>query len=385
MSFQALYSSESELAKQSSSVGGWVFATYTYPASDEASAEKMAVQIASGQTLGYMPKDFEIYASYIARIKEIDFSASGRCKATIAFPGLLFGTDIAGLLTLLFGKISFAPGICLCGVTADSFYLNALRGPVFGWEGIRQKVHVTSKSPLLMAILKPGLGPNDQVLADQFGELVGAGVHLVKDDEVRVDVSVEDARRRLGLVLKAGKGKGLYVTALNGLAFSLKDRALKLQSDGAQAFLVCPYTYGISVLQSLCDDPDIKVPIFAHPAFTGIMNSGSNGIHPGVSLGTLMRWAGADAVLYPSHYGSICLPKSDTQLIHNALLRGEGHLKASASVPSAGILPEFVAQIAKDFGHDVVVNAGTGMAKSGGGVAEGAKLFLSEIKRHYGV
>ena len=55
----------------------------------------------------------------------------------------------------------------------------------------------------------------------------------------------------------------------------------------------------------------------------------------------------------------------------------------SASIPSAGIMPEFVEKIRKDFGVDVVVNAGTGMARTGGGVEDGAKAFLREIDAHY--
>ena len=96
-----------------------------------------------------------------------------------------------------------------------------------------------------------------------------------------------------------------------------------------------------------------------------------------------MRWAGCDAVLFPSPYGTIALPKSEALDVHAALIRDEGHLKMTASVPSAGIMPEFVAKIKDDFGSHVVVNAGTGMARGGGGVEEGAKAFIQEIEINY--
>jgi 2,3-diketo-5-methylthiopentyl-1-phosphate enolase len=211
----------------------------------------------------------------------------------------------------------------------------------------------------------------------------------VKDDEVRIDVTLEHAKRRLDKVLSAGRGRGRYITALNGPAFELKTRAMALQGLGAQGFLVCPYTYGVSVLQSLCECPEIQVPIYAHPAFTGVMTNGASAIEPAVCLGTLMRWAGADGVLFPSPYGKIALTLGQAKSVHEALTRNEGALKMCASIPSAGILPKFVAEIRKDFGVNVVVNAGTGMAQGSGGdsggksVAAGADAFLHEIGNHF--
>lgn len=383
MADDILFPSKSDLVQLTDRVGGLVVATYSFPAGDAAAARKMAVQIASGQTLGYVPDDLSKYADYVGRVDAVE-CLNGRGVARIVFPKLLFGYDIAGVLTVLFGKISFAPGLRLEAIEGDSRYLSQMSGPRFGLAGIRRMARKDDKQhPLLMAILKPGLGPSDDTIANQFGRLVAAGTDLVKDDETRIDVSLDDAMRRLEKVLVAGKGRGMYVMHLSGPAFELKARALRLQSAGAQAFLFCPYTYGIALLQSLCSDPDIKVPIFAHPAFTGVMGQGSSSIAAEVSLGTLLRWCGCDAVLFPSPYGSIALPKSEAIAVHRALTRDEGTLKMSASVPSAGIMPEFVERIRHDFGTDVVVNAGTGMARSGSGVADGAKMFINELERCY--
>lgn len=374
---------DSQLESLSVKTGGLVFARYSFPTSNIAQAEKMAVQIASGQTIGYVPKPIDAYLLHMGRVRRFGLSETGHGHCEIAYPAHLFGCDMAGLLTILFGKISFAPGLHLSALSADDRYLKTLVGPRIGLEGIRKRAGVLAGKPLLMAILKPGLGIDDHRLADNYAQLVQAGTHLVKDDEVRVDLTLDDAKKRLHAVLEAGKGRGMYVMALNGPAFTLKERALALQTAGAQAFLVCPYTYGVSVLQSLANDSEIKVPVFAHPAFTGIMSSSAHGIHPAVSLGTLMRWAGADAVLYPSPYGSIALPKKDCQDLHQELINPSCALKASASVPSAGIMPEFVEHIRRDFGADVVVNAGTGMARSGATIAEGAKLFLAAMNTHF--
>jgi 2,3-diketo-5-methylthiopentyl-1-phosphate enolase len=379
-----MFPSAAELESLSGRVNGLVYARYSFPAADDAAARVMAKQIGSGQTLGYIPDNLADYRDYVGRVAKVSASG-GRGQAEIAFPRALFGSDIAGLLTVLFGKISFSPGLRLESVHGDDRYLAGLRGPRLGLDGIRAKAGLKSGgSPLLMAILKPGLGPTDAPIAAQFGKLVSNGTHLVKDDETRIDLSVDDALRRLDLVLRAGGGKGIYVTHLSGPAFELRDRAVRLQNAGAQALLFCPYTYGIGLLQALCEAPEIKIPVFAHPAFTGIMGNGPSSIAPEVSLGTLLRWAGCDAVLFPSPYGSIALSHADAKLVHNALIRPEGSLKISAPVPSAGIMPEHVARIKEDFGDKVVVNAGTGMARTGSGVEDGARAFTQAIAKAYG-
>ncbi len=373
----------SEISELSSRVGGLVTGTYSFPASTRADSEKTAIQIATGQTVGYLPSDSEKYRDYIGRVTRIDVQ-DGKGSVNITFPAKLFGQDMAGLLTVLFGKISFYSGIMLESISADSNYLAKLQGPRFGLEGIRMLAGKSgSRTPLLMAILKPGLGPSDAPLAEQFSQLVEAGTNLVKDDETRIDITLDDALRRLECVKKAAKGRGIYVTHLTGPAFELRTRAKKLQENGAQAFLFCPYTYGLSVLQSLCSDPDIKIPIFAHPAFTGPMTTGTSAIAPQVALATVLRWGGCDAVLYPSPYGTIALPKSDAILVHRSLTKVEGSLKIAASVPSAGIMPSLVSSIREDFGENVIINAGTGMVRSKGTVSEGAQEFVKEIVRNY--
>lgn len=383
MAVKILYPDHSELHQLSERVGGIVTARYGFDAAGHSEAEKTAIQIATGQTLGYQPEKLDDYADYVGRVSNVTFR-DGAANADIVFPAKLFGKDMAGLLTVLFGKISFYPNLKLESVTADSRYLTSLQGPRFGLAGIKKIANKqASKLPLLMAILKPGMGPSDSPLAEQYAKLIAAGTDLVKDDETRIDLNVEDALRRLDRVLSAANGRGVYVTHLTGPAFDLSRRAKTLQDRGAKAFLFCPFTYGLSALQSLCQDPEIRVPIFAHPAFTGPMTSGTSAIAARVVLGTILRWAGCDAVLFPSPYGSIALPKAEALALHQSLTCQQGDLKIVGSVPSAGIMPELVPSIREDFGSDVIINAGTGMMRSGGSIAQGVEAFKQLIERNF--
>lgn len=385
MAATILYPDSVELMELSNRVTGLVTASYSFNAVSQSAAEKTAIQIATGQTLGYQPENLDYYADYVGRVTKVSWN-DGSAEVNVVFPAKLFGTDMAGLLTVLFGKISFYPNLRLDAVSADARYLTSLRGPRFGLDGIKKNaLKGESKLPLLMAILKPGMGPSNDVLAEQYAKLIEAGTDLVKDDETRIDLTVDEALGRLESVLNAANGKGIYVTHLTGPAFDLARRAKQMQNHGAKAFLFCPFTYGLSALQSLCQDPEIKVPIFAHPAFTGPITSGASAASARVVLGTILRWAGCDAVLFPSPYGSIALPKAEALHLHQSLTCKQGDLKVVGSVPSAGIVPELVSSIREDFGANVIVNAGTGMMRSGGSIPEGVQAFKRMIEQSFKV
>ena len=112
MSETILFPTKSELEALGARVGGLVKACYTFPAKDEASTRKMAIQIATGQTIGFLPDDVETYSDHIGRVESVEV-VGDRGRVVIAFPAQLFGADLSGALTVLFGKISFAPGLCL--------------------------------------------------------------------------------------------------------------------------------------------------------------------------------------------------------------------------------------------------------------------------------
>jgi 2,3-diketo-5-methylthiopentyl-1-phosphate enolase len=93
-------------------------------------------------------------------------------------------------------------------------------------------------------------------------------------------------------------------------------------------------------------------------------------------LGTLMAHAGADAVLYPAHYGSLPFDPNEEHSIRDTL-RSRGVFP----VPSAGIKVEILPQILADYGREVILNAGTGIMDYPGGPAAGVQAFLAGVGR----
>ncbi|MGH2413118.1 MAG: RuBisCO large subunit C-terminal-like domain-containing protein, partial [Microcystaceae cyanobacterium] len=157
----------------------------------------------------------------------------------------------------------------------------------------------------------------------------------------------------------------------------LLEKARLLVQEGANAFLLNVLTYGFSVLEALADDPKINVPIFIHPAFAGAMCAfPDTGLSYSVLLGTLMSHGGADAVLYPAHYGSLPFdPQEENQI--KKYLRSRNVFP----VPSAGIHPGIIPQALADYGNDVILNAGTGIMDHPDGTAAGVKAFFEALER----
>jgi 2,3-diketo-5-methylthiopentyl-1-phosphate enolase len=129
------------------------------------------------------------------------------------------------------------------------------------------------------------------------------------------------------------------------------------------------------VLEAIASDPEINVPIFAHPALAGAFCiSPDCGMAYSVVLGTLMAHAGADAVLYPAHYGNLPFDAAEEGKIKDNL-RDRGVFP----VPSAGIHPGITPKVLADYGQDVILNAGTGIMDHPDGPGAGVKAFFEAL------
>lgn len=373
--------------------GPAVIVTYRLETSS-ATPEKMAAEIAVGQTLGTWDDAQAVgLDSYLARVLSVTqvTEAPAHTLIRIAYPLKTVHSDIGTLLTVLFGKISMAGKLRLVDIDIPPELAGEnFQGPRFGIEGIREKVGVTNpEHPLLMSIFKPCLGLSAGQLGAMFYHQAMAGVNLVKDDEILSDPDWTGARRRLQACLVAGEkakretGKTtLYAINLTGPADEILERARTLVSDGATALLFNYISYGLPMLAALRKDPKINIPLVAHPALAGsFYGSPAHGISPQVMFGRLPRLAGADLVLFPSPYGSVALPLEETMAIKTALTEPHPTFKTALPVPSAGIKAEMVSRILEDFGPDVAINAGTGIHDFPGGSEEGVKAFRNEINR----
>ncbi len=371
----------------------------TYRLYDEkADFSKKAAGIAVGLTVGSwteLPEakkaDMAKHLGKVADIREGRSETLGRfADITIGYPDLNFSRDIPALLVTVFGKLSMDGKIKLIDLKFSSSFLSAMPGPKFGASGVRSLLGVQDR-PLLMSIFKSVIGYELPALREQFlGQALG-GVDLIKDDEILFENPLSPIRDRVRVCMEAAKEaeaatgqKLLYAVNLTGRTSGLREQALRAIDAGANAFLFNVLAYGFDTLMELAGDPELSVPIMAHPAMAGAMYpSPEYGIAAPVLLGKLMRIAGADLVLFPSPYGSVVMPREENLAVKDVLLTEEieavygaaAQLQPSLPVPSAGIHPGLVPLILRDFGREVVVNAGGGVHGHPMGAAAGGRAF----------
>ncbi len=349
-------------------------------------AEKQAKVIAVGQTVGTWDARFahreQSLQSHLAEVISVQTEAdTGRSIATVRFPEMNVENDISSLLTMIFGKYSMAgTGKVVAVRLPDNYGVS----PRLGITGIREKLGVFHR-PLVMAIFKPALGLSAQDHGDILRSVAGAGLDIIKDDEIMGDLDVAPTLERLKACrkvldeVKQETGRTvLYAVNVTGAADKLIAKARLLVREGANALLLNVLTYGFSVLSALATDPEINVPIFAHPAFAGAMCAAPDyGMSYSVVLGTLMAYGGADAVLYPAHYGSLPFDPIEENNIRD-ILRSRNVFP----VPSAGIHPGIVPRVITDYGTDVILNAGTGIMDHPDGAGAGVEAFFAALERN---
>ncbi|WP_422660859.1 2,3-diketo-5-methylthiopentyl-1-phosphate enolase [Paenibacillus sp. EC2-1] len=365
---------------------------------DHADFRKKAESIAVGMTVGSwteLPQaKKESLQQHLGEVYAVEIHESpdnepgGRyADVRIAYPDINFSRDIPALLVTIFGKISMDGRIKLISLDLSPEFLSAFPGPKFGIEGIRQQLGVFDR-PLLMSIFKSVIGLNAGELREQFVRQARGGVDLIKDDEILFENELTPIATRVKLCMQAaaeveqetGK-KLLYAANLTGRTSGLKDQALRAIDAGANALLFNVLSYGYDVLQELSSDPEINIPIAAHPALAGALYPSPHyGIAAPVLLGQLMRLAGADLVLFPSPYGSVTMPREENLAIRDELHKADLGVKRSMPVPSAGIHPGLVPRIVSDFGLDVVVNAGGGIHGHPMGTEAGGRAFVQAIQ-----
>jgi 2,3-diketo-5-methylthiopentyl-1-phosphate enolase len=382
----------------STSYSNYCLATYRLY-DEKADFDKKALGIAVGLTVGSwteLPEakkaEMEKHLGRVVKVEVHEPAAGEPASARyadiqIAYPDANFSRDIPALLVTVFGKLSMDGRIKLIDLSFSEDFLSAFPGPKFGVAGVRELLGVHDR-PLLMSIFKSVIGHDLTALKEQFYLQAAGGVDLIKDDEILFENPLTPIEKRVEACMQAAEQarretgqKLLYAVNLTGPTFSLLEQAKKAIGAGANALLFNVLAYGFDALHELSRNPEINVPIMAHPALAGALYpSPHHGIAANVLLGKLMRLAGADLVLFPSPYGSVVMPREENMAIKEVLLDPQpASLAPSFPVPSAGIHPGLVPLILKDFGSEVIVNAGGGVHGHPMGAIAGGRAFRQAI------
>jgi 2,3-diketo-5-methylthiopentyl-1-phosphate enolase len=376
-------------------MGTYIHATYRIHSKSNDFAKK-ANGIAVGLTVGSwtdLPlakqEMMKPHLGQVVRIQEVPSLHEGLYCAdiTIAYPIANLSPDIPALLTTVFGKLSMDGMVRLIDLEIPEEWARMFHGPKYGIQGVRDQLGVYDR-PLLMSIFKSGVGMEIHELAEQFYQQALGTVDLVKDDEIFFSERYASFEDRIKACREAAERAAeqtgqrvLYAVNLSGPVTGMVEKAKRAIAAGANCLLLNVLPYGYDILQRLAEDPDVTVPIMAHPAMAGALYGAAEyGIAAPVILGTLMRMAGADLVLYPSPYGSVAMEKGETLRIAESLRSNHPVWKPSFAVPSAGIHPGLVPYLYQDLGNDLIVNAGGAVHGHPQGPAAGGKAFRAAIE-----
>ncbi len=305
----------------------------------------------------------------------------------IAFPTINIGGQIPELLTVLYGNISMLTKLKLLDVFFPESFIKEFKGPKFGIEGIRKIINVWGR-PLLCAMFKPCVGALPKALGKMFWEMGLGGIDIIKDDELLADPEFCTVEARLEECLKVNeklkKETGhtvLYHVNITDRPDRMYKKALKVQKMGGNGLMIDFYTAGFAAFQQLAEDPQIKLPIMAHPAMAGsFYASPHHGFTAALTLGKFPRLSGADIIIYPSPFGKVPLVRERAARVAQELTAPFYHLKSTFPGPGAGSHPGLVPVLVDNMGTDIVIGAGGGIHGHPGGATAGVKAFLQAIQ-----
>lgn len=304
------------------------------------------------------------------------------CIVRIAFPWKNIGHQMPELLSTVFGNISMTNNLKLLELEFPKSFTAGFKGPKFGIQGLRKLLNIEERPPV-MAMIKPCTGIPVDVIKRQFRQLALAGVDIIKDDELIADpvhAPLEDRIKACVQVVHEvyeGTGKKvLYfpnITNRQDIMLQKAKRALEL---GAEALMLNVHASGYGSLAALAEDPEINVPLLAHPCFAGAMYLGENtGLSSHLVHGKFMRLDGADLVVYNSAYGKVPGMKERYVRVAQALQAPFHDLKPTFPSPCAGIHPGMIPAMMQDLGNDIVIGAGAGMHAHPLGLEAGVKAL----------
>jgi 2,3-diketo-5-methylthiopentyl-1-phosphate enolase len=313
-------------------------------------------------------------------------STAGRWVLRVAFPLVNLGDSLAMLLTTAIGNDpSTSIAMRLIELELPPSFARIFPGPRFGVSGWRAVTGVRDR-PLLLNMIKPCTGFPPEVGAGFAAESARGGVDLIKDDELLADPAfsrVADRTRAYVAAIEAvaaETGRATrYVAHVTSRPGRLSATARSAVEAGAAAVMVTPLTLGLDALGELAES--VGVPILAHTAGVETITGAAEGGVGHAALATLLRAAGADAVLTSSPHAPRPLAHAAYAATLDALAAPAAGGTMSPAMPmiGGGITADHVAAIVAEAGLDIIVAAGGAIQGHPGGAAAGGRAMQDAI------
>lgn len=346
-----------------------IVATYLATGPDR-DPETLARAIALEQTVEVIEElvPDDIRERLVGRVEAIRPADGGGHLLDIGFPAEVAAGHVGQLFHMLYGNVSFYPGVRLVGLDLPGALLARLPGPRFGLEGIRRATGVYGRA-LLATALKPR-GSSVEHLAGLAHRFAAGGGDLLKDDQNLVHEDFETFKLCVDAcataVERANDETGrrcLYLPHISGAGGDLLRQVEFVHRRGIPGVLICPFVVGPETAGRVAADYDLLY--MAHPAMAGAWTEpDTQGVAPGVLLGTLLRISGADISVFPGKGGRISSPRNDCREVVDALRCPLGDIRPALPCPAGGKTLDMLPDMAAEYGPDCAVLIGGDLLKA---------------------
>ncbi|MBK6416548.1 RuBisCO large subunit C-terminal-like domain-containing protein [Thermomonas sp.] len=229
-------------------------------------------------------------------------------SVTLAIPRVLVAGKAAQLFNVVVGELPRLGFLTRFRLEALALPEDFGPGPGFGVAGIRARLQ-RPQGPLLCRSMRPAVGLDADTMARLNRDVLEAGYHLVKDDELQVFADNHAFRQHVEAMVAArdqarattGERKG-YLANLICEADELAERWDIIKTLGVDGALVAPALQGFSTLSMLARER--RMPLLAHNTFSDLLTRHPGwGIEHAVLCG-LYQAFGADWIVTSGEYGA---------------------------------------------------------------------------------
>jgi ribulose-bisphosphate carboxylase large chain len=348
---------------------------------------------------------------YVNKLGAKVFAISGN-YAKIAYPQELFEENsVPNILSSIAGNVfgmKCVKGLRLEDIKFPKKLLKSFPGPRHGIEGYR-KILKIKKRPIVGTIVKPKLGLKTKDHAKVAYDSWVGGCDLVKDDENLSSQKFNPFDKRAAKTLEmcdkaseeTGEKKG-YLINVTAESMDMLKRADLAKELGSKFVMHDIITAGFASLQTLREN--CTLGIHAHRAMHGAFTENPDHGLSMMAIADFARMAGVDSLHIGTGIGKMKGGKREVSEIDEKiemqrvmktkkrLYQDWDGLKPVFAVCSGGIYPGHVPYLMRNFGNDIIIQAGGGIHGHPDGTKVGAtalrqavdSVMKGETLEHYG-
>jgi ribulose-bisphosphate carboxylase large chain len=335
---------------------------------------------------------------YVNKLGAKVFAISGN-YAKIAYPQELFEENsVPNILSSIAGNVfgmKCIKGLRLEDIKIPSKLLKSFPGPRYGIEGYRKILKIKNR-PIVGTIVKPKLGLKTKDHAKVAYDSWIGGCDLVKDDENLASQKFNPFDKRAAQTLEmcdkaseeTGEKKG-YLINVTAESMDMLKRADLAKELGGKFVMHDIITAGFASLQTLREN--CTLGIHAHRAMHGAFTENPDHGLSMMTVADFARMAGVDSLHIGTGIGKMKGGKQEVKEIddeiekqkvsktRHRLAQDWNGLKPVFAVCSGGIYPGHVPYLMRNFGNDIIIQAGGGIHGHPDGTEVGATALRQAV------